>query len=96
MGSSEFAGDLERSSRRTERRSVRSLAVEALGLLTALGGIVWAVAQPYRITLLHPGEKGFWDLAVEPPLLVLAVGLVFAFLIAPGIIDDLEAAERER
>lgn len=96
MSSTDWAGELEGSRRRTARRSGRALAIEALGLLTALGGLVWAVAQPYRITLLHPRGEGFWDLAVQPPLLVVAVGLVFTFLIAPGIAEDLEAAERER
>jgi hypothetical protein len=96
VSSSELAGELERSRGRTEQRSWRGLAIEALGLLTALAGLVWAVAQPYRITLLHPRGEGFWNLAVQPPLLVIAVGLLFAFLIAPGIVEDVEAAGRER
>lgn len=96
MSGTELAGELERSRGRTERRSGRALAIEALGLLTALAGLVWAVAQPYRITLLHPRGEGFWNLAVQPPLLVIAVGLIFTFLIAPGIVEDVEAAERER
>jgi hypothetical protein len=32
---------------------------------------VWAVAQPYRVTLLHPHGQGFWWLFVQPPLLVV-------------------------
>jgi NAD(P)H-flavin reductase len=61
-----------------------------------LGGVVWAFLQPYRITLLHPHGQGFWWLAIEPPLLVVAAGIVFAFLVAPGVIEDLEAAEDGR
>jgi hypothetical protein len=58
-----------------------------------LGGVVWAFLQPYRITLLHPYGQGFWWLAIEPPLLVIVAGIVFAFLVAPGVIEDLEEHE---
>ena len=75
-------------------RSLRAGAVGALGPLTMLGGVGWAVLQPYRITLLHPLGQGFWWLLVEPPLLAIAVGVVFAVLVAPGVIEDLEAEER--
>ena len=79
---------------RTSRRGFRVLAVEALGPLTVLGGIVWAFAQPYRVTFFYPEGKGFWDWVVQPPLLVVLVGLLFALVVAPGIVDDLESAER--
>ena len=79
---------------RTLRRGFRVLAVEALGPLTVLGGIVWAFAQPYRVTFFYPEGKGFWDWAVQPPLLVVLVGLLFAVVVAPGIVDDLESGER--
>ena len=78
------------------RRSWRARVVAALGPLTMLGGVIWAFLQPYRITLLHPEGQGFWWLAIEPPLLVIAAGLVFSFFVAPGVIEDLEAAEEER
>ena len=58
-----------------------------------LGGVLWAFLQPYRITLLHPSGQGFWWLAIEPPLLVVVAGIVFAFLVAPGVIEDLDAEE---
>lgn len=95
MSSSEYAGELDRLRRRTARRSGRALAIGALGPLTALGGLVWSVAQPYRVTLLHPRGEGLWDLAVQPPLLVIAVGLAFAFAIAPGILEDIQSARNE-
>ena len=76
------------------RRGLRVLAIEALGPLTVLGGIVWAFAQPYRVTFFYPEGKGFWDWAVQPPLLVVLVGLLFALVVAPGIVDDLESGER--
>jgi hypothetical protein len=66
--------------------------VSALGPLTALAGAVWAILQPYRITLLHPQGQGFWWLLVEPPLLVIAVGLLFYFVVLPGLLEDLEDA----
>ncbi len=41
------------------------------GRSPSLGGIVWAIAQPYRVTFFYPGGKGFWDWLVQPPLLVV-------------------------
>ncbi len=75
------------------RRSARALTLLTLGPLTALAGVAWALLQPWRVTLLHPHGQGFWWLAVEPPLLVMAAGVVFA-LVTPGIVRDLEEAER--
>jgi hypothetical protein len=72
------------------RRSARARAVSAIGPLTVLAGIAWAVAQPYRITLLHPRGQGFWWLAVEPPLLVALVGVLFSLVVVPGLVEDLE------
>ena len=54
-------------------------------------GIVWALAQPWRLTLLHPHHQGFWWLAVEPPLLVMAAGHFFWLAVAKPLIADLEA-----
>jgi hypothetical protein len=70
--------------------SPRVRAISLLGPTTMLGGLVWAVLQPYRLTLLHPYHQGFWWLAVEPPLLVAAAGLFFALAIARPLIADLE------
>jgi hypothetical protein len=78
------------------RRSARARAVSALGPATMLGGVAWAFLQPYRVTLLHPHGQGFWWLAIEPPLLVILAGVVFALLVAPGVIDDVEAHEEGR
>jgi len=61
-----------------------------------LGGVLWAFLQPYRVTLLHPRGQGFWWLAIEPPLLAILAGIVFAFLVAPGVIEDLEDFESKR
>lgn len=75
------------------RRPARVLAVHLLGPLTVLGGIVWAIAQPYRIVLLDREGQGLWDYLFQPPLLVVGVGLLFTFAIAPGLVEDLEVAE---
>jgi hypothetical protein len=75
------------------RHSWRNTAVSALGPLTALGGLVWALVQPYRITLLDPDKHSFWYLAVQPPLLVMLVGALFHFWVVPGLLSDLEEAE---
>jgi hypothetical protein len=32
---------------------------------------------------------------VEPPLLVMLVGLLFALVVLPGLLEDLEAVEEE-
>jgi hypothetical protein len=63
--------------------------VSAIGPLTVLAGFLWAVAQPYRVTLLHPRGQSFWWLAVEPPLLVVLVGVLFSLVVAPGLLEDL-------
>jgi hypothetical protein len=76
------------------RREGRTFAVQLLGPLTILAGIVWTIAQPYRIAFLHPHGKGVYDFLVQPPLLVVLVGVIFALLIAPGLVHDLEKAER--
>ncbi len=81
--------------RQRSRSSARVLAVSTLGPLTVAGGAVWAILQPWRITLLHPHGQGFWWLVVEPPLLVVLVGILFALLVAPGVLEDLREAEEE-
>jgi hypothetical protein len=83
----QYATDFSRT-----RRSARALAVLALGPLTMLAGVAWAFLQPWRVTLLHPHGQGFWWLVVEPPLLVVAAGLVFS-LLAQAIVRDLEDGE---
>jgi hypothetical protein len=77
------------------RRSTRALAVRALGPITIVGGLLWAVLHPWRVTLLHPRGEPFWWLFVQPPLWVVAVGIGFALLIAPGVVADLEEAEAD-
>jgi hypothetical protein len=83
----QYATDLSRT---RSRRSARVIALLSLGPITVAGGIVWALVQPWRVTLLHPFGQGFWWLAVEPPLLVVAAGLVFHALVARPLVDDLE------
>ena len=76
------------------RVTARVRAVSLLGPLTALAGVVWAIFQPYRLTLLHPHGQGFWWLAIEPPLLVVFAGIVFAVFVARPLVADLEQEER--
>ena len=70
--------------------------MRAIGPLCAAAGFAWALFQPYRITLLHPYGQGIWWLISEPPLYVVLVGLLFHWLVAPSLLDDLEEADRER
>ena len=80
----------EAAAARTSRRTVRATAINLIGPVTMLGGVAWAFLQPYRLTLLHPHGQGFWWLAVEPPLLVILVGVLFHVLVLPGLLEDLE------
>ena len=77
-----------------QRATTRARIMSAVGPTTAFAGVVWALVQPYRITLLHPRGQGFWWLFVEPPLLVIAVGLFFHFFVVPGLLEDMEEQER--
>ena len=89
--SADVAHELQAQSEARERVRTRARVVLAIGPLTSVAGIVWAVAQPWRLTLLHPAGQGFWWLFAEPPLYVALVGLLFRFVVAPGIAADLEA-----
>ena len=77
----------------TRTRTRGAYTVSLLGPLTAAGGLVWAVLQPYRLTLLHPFHQGFWWLVIEPPLLVVVAGIIFALVVARPLIADLEARD---
>jgi hypothetical protein len=72
------------------RRSGRAVAILAIGPVIMVAGLIWALLQPYRITLLDPPGHGFWWLLAEPPLYVIAVGVIFHMAIAPGVVSDLE------
>lgn len=85
----------EREKERVERRPWRALAVQLLGPLTMVGGVVWGVAQPYRILLIDRGRGGdLYDYLFQGPLLVILVGLAYTVFVAPGLVSDLEAVER--
>jgi hypothetical protein len=70
--------------------NTRARVITLLGPSTVVAGIVWAIVQPYRLTLLHPHGQGFWWLAIEPPLLVAFAGIVFAVFVARPLVADLE------
>lgn len=86
----DIAHDLQSTIEETAPRALRARVVLALGPLASLAGVGWAVAQPWRLTLLHPHGQGFWWLLSEPPLYVVLVGVLFRLLIAPGLADDVE------
>ena len=71
-------------------RSLRIRILSLLGPATVAGGLIWAILQPYRVTLLHPRGQGFWWLLIEPPLLVIAAGLAFWLVVARPLVADLE------
>lgn len=68
--------------------------VLSLGPATVVAGLVWALLQPYRITLLDPQGESFWWLAVQPPLLVVLAGVVFHVVVARGVVRDLDERRR--
>jgi hypothetical protein len=89
--SAELAHELQReTSERAAPLALRARAVLALGPIASVGGVVWALVQPWRLTLLHPHAQGFWWLFGEAPLYVVLVGVLFRVLLAPGIIEDLQ------
>ncbi|CAN5277295.1 hypothetical protein BH09ACT13_BH09ACT13_05960 [soil metagenome] len=90
--SSEIATTLRERAERRSSRAVRRrvAAILLLGPLTTLGGLAWAIVQPYRIVFLHSEGKGVYDYVVQPPLLAALVGIVFMVVIAPGLVEDLE------
>jgi hypothetical protein len=77
----------------THSRTRGAYAVSMLGPVAVAAGLVWAVLQPNRITLLHPFHQGFWWLVIEPPLLVVLAGLIFAVIVARPLIADMEARD---
>ena len=71
-------------------RTMRVRVVSLLGPAVVAAGLIWAILQPYRLTLLHPRGQGVWWLLIEPPLLVVAAGIIFAFVVARPLLSDLE------
>ena len=74
----------------TAARTVRVRIVSSIGPIVMAAGFVWAILQPDRVTLLHPHHQGVWWLLIEPPLLVVAAGIVFTLLVARPLLTDLE------
>jgi hypothetical protein len=74
----------------TVARTTRMRIVSSIGPTAVAAGFVWAILQPYRVTLLHPRGEGVWWLLIEPPLLIVALGIVFALLVARPLLSDLE------
>jgi len=94
--SSEIVSPIESAGKRhrVSRRSRRELAIESLGPITILGGVVWGIFQPYRIVFFdRAADIDLYDYLIQPPLLVIVVGLIFTFAIAPGLLDDLRRAD---
>jgi hypothetical protein len=76
---------------RARSLNARQVVLSVLGPMTALVGVVWAIVQPWRITLLHPHAEGFWWLFVQPPLWILLAGLGFHVFVARPLVEDLDA-----
>lgn len=74
----------------TIARTARMRIVASIGPAVMAAGVVWAILQPDRLTLLHPRGQGAWWLLIEPPLLVIGAGIVFVLLVARPLLSDLE------
>ena len=74
--------------------SLRPKLVLGIGWTAVVAGVLWAVVQPWRLTILHPFHQGFWWLLSEPPLYVVVAGLLFRFVLAPPLLHDLEQSSR--
>jgi hypothetical protein len=70
--------------------SLRPKLVLGIGWAAVVAGVLWAVLQPWRLTILHPFHQGFWWLLSEPPLYVVAAGVLYRFVVAPSLLRDLE------
>jgi len=90
--SAELVQELERTRPEARVRSRRARIVAGIGPVTVLVGVIWAIVQPYRLTVLHPHAQGVWWLISEPPLYVIVAGFIFWRVIARSLIEDLEAA----
>src|SRR5881394_4256552 len=90
--SAEIAHELQQqqSIEHATARSLRARIVLGTGWLVVFAGVAWALAQPYRLTILHPGGEGFWWLVSEPPLYVVLAGVVFRLVVAGPLVADLE------
>ncbi|MSO94600.1 MAG: hypothetical protein EXQ81_02245 [Thermoleophilia bacterium] len=87
----------ERVGTRLRRRRVPAARlIGALGPATIVGGVAWGFLQPYRIVFLSGEALSVYDWIVQPPLLVIAVGLVFSFAVVPGLLQDLEGDDPTR
>jgi hypothetical protein len=69
---------------------IRARIISAIGPAVVAAGLIWAMLQPWRVTLLHPRDQGLWWLVAEPPLLVAGAGILFALVVARPLLSDLE------
>jgi hypothetical protein len=81
----------ERVRERPRVASLRPKLVLGVGWAAVVAGVLWAVVQPWRLTILHPFHQGFWWLLSEPPLYVVIAGLFFRLVVAPPLLRDLES-----
>jgi hypothetical protein len=74
-------------------RTTRIRIISSIGPTVIAGAVIWAVLQPYRLTILHPRGQSFWWLVLEPPLLVALAGVAFILLVARPLLVDLETRD---
>ena len=52
---------------RTRGQTLRAYVVSLVGPTTAAAGLIWAILQPYRVTLLHPRVRAKSPCTQLPP-----------------------------
>ena len=93
---SEIVSELQARARARVRaypRQWRVRLIGGIGPFLIVSGVLWAMLQPWRITLLHPYHQGFWWLVSEPPLYPILVGVLFHHFVARGLVEDLEESD---
>ena len=85
--------ELAREQVRSRQEDWRGIVLTLVGRITVLGGVVWAVAQPYRLVLLDGRGHGVWDYLTQPPLLVVAVGVLFELVVARPLVRELRGEQ---
>jgi hypothetical protein len=72
-------------------RTTRVRTISLIGPVVIAAAVIWAMLQPYRLTILHPRGQDVWWLVLEPQLLVMLAGAAFIVLVARPLLSDLEA-----
>ena len=85
---------------RTTRQAARARRgacsrFEAVEPLLVAAGIVWALAQPYRVAFFYPRGQGPVGLGRSSPVSSSRIARLPAILVTPELVEDMERHEVE-